>query len=102
MMVITRWGDRKYLRIVVEHPHMKKLLLPAVITFAPFILSAYASNLTGDALALACEGNVPNMKKEKMSMSSFAMGILTGGTTQDSPSFRGQQLFVLPALQSKR
>ena len=44
---------------------MKKHFLATVITFASFVVPAHASNMTGDALALACEGNVPNMKREK-------------------------------------
>lgn len=44
---------------------MKKLLLSTVVGFAPFILPANAGDITVDALALACEGNVPNMKREK-------------------------------------
>jgi Rap1a immunity proteins len=46
-------------------PQMKKLLLAIVITFTPFILPAQASNLTGDALAFACQANVPDMKRDK-------------------------------------
>jgi hypothetical protein len=46
-------------------PHIKKLLLATVITFASFVVPAHASDLTGGALALACEGNVPGMKREK-------------------------------------
>jgi hypothetical protein len=44
---------------------MKKLLLAAVISIAPSKIPAYASDLTGEALALACMGNVPDMKREK-------------------------------------
>jgi hypothetical protein len=44
---------------------MKKLLLATAITFAPFIVPAHASDLTGDSLALACEGNLPDVKRQK-------------------------------------
>jgi Rap1a immunity proteins len=44
---------------------MKKLLLAIVITFVPLIIPAQASDLTGEALALACQGNVPNLKRHK-------------------------------------
>lgn len=44
---------------------MKRLILSTLVSFAPFILAAHASDLTGDSLALACEGNVPNMRREK-------------------------------------
>jgi hypothetical protein len=65
---------------------MKRLLLATVITFTPFILPAHASDLTGEALALACQGNVPDMKREKTQKNtpSFAMRILMDGTTQRS------------------
>jgi hypothetical protein len=43
---------------------MKTLLLAAVITFALFAVPAHATDLTGEALAFACEGNVPG-KGEK-------------------------------------
>jgi hypothetical protein len=44
---------------------MKRLLLATVITFAPFVVPAHATDLTGEALALACEGNVPGIKRGK-------------------------------------
>jgi Rap1a immunity proteins len=44
---------------------MKKLLLATVITFTPIILPAHGSPMTGEALAYACLGNVPDMKREK-------------------------------------
>jgi len=44
---------------------MKKLLLATVVTVTPFAVPAHGSNLTGEALALACWGNVPGMKRDK-------------------------------------
>jgi hypothetical protein len=46
---------------------MKNLLLATVITCARFIVPAHASDLTGEALAYACEGNVPDMKRGEKS-----------------------------------
>jgi hypothetical protein len=43
---------------------MKRLVLATAITLAPLV-PAHASSLTGEALALACEGNVPDMKRDK-------------------------------------
>jgi hypothetical protein len=45
---------------------MKRLFVANVIAIAPFsILQADATDLTGKALAYACEGNVPDIKREK-------------------------------------
>jgi hypothetical protein len=86
----------KGIRGKVENPTSVPFEVPAP--------PAHASEITGEVLALACSGNVPGMKREKTPKStpSFAMRILMHGTTQELLSFRGQQLFVLPRLQSKR
>jgi hypothetical protein len=44
---------------------MKKLILFIAVGFAPFVLPTQAGAMTADVLAYACEGNVPNTKKEK-------------------------------------
>jgi hypothetical protein len=44
---------------------MKRLLLATAITFAPFIIPAHASGIAAEALACACRGNVPDLKREK-------------------------------------
>jgi hypothetical protein len=61
---LSRSHDRRVLK-PAEEATMKMLLLATVIAFAPFMLPAHASNLTGDALALACSANVPDLKKDK-------------------------------------
>jgi hypothetical protein len=44
---------------------MKRPLLATAIILAPLITLAHASNITDEALAYACKGNVPGLKKEK-------------------------------------
>jgi hypothetical protein len=44
---------------------MRSLLLAIVMTFSPFIVPAHATDVTGGALAFACLGNVPNVKRRK-------------------------------------
>lgn len=83
---------------------MKKLLLATLITFTPFILPAHASNLTGEALALACQGNVPDMKRAKNTEEYVKLcnAYINGWDDARLLSFRGQQHIVLFALRSKR
>ena len=81
---------------------MKQLLLAIVIiALTPLLHPAHASNLTGDALAFACQSNVPDMKKTQSQKNtpSFAIRILMDGTMRDLLSYREQQHIVLLALQ---
>jgi hypothetical protein len=82
---------------------MKKLLLATVITFAPFILPAHASDVTGELLAYACEGNVPGMKREKDTEKKlhFCNGYINGWDDARFAFLQGTRTFCPPAMTVK-
>ena len=44
---------------------MKKLNLVSIIAFALLPVPAHATDLTGEVLAMACEGNMPGKESKK-------------------------------------
>ena len=82
---------------------MKKLLLATVITFTPFILPAYASDLTGEALALACSANVPDLKRDKKSkeFAQFCNTYINGWDDAEFAFLQGTETYCPPTITVK-
>jgi hypothetical protein len=82
---------------------MKKLLIVTVITFAPFIVSAYADGITGEALAYACAGNVPGAKREKNTADyvKFCNTYITGWDDARFAFLQGTRTYCPPNITSR-
>jgi Rap1a immunity proteins len=78
---------------------MKKLLLAIV----PFIVPAHASDLTGEALALACEGNVPGMKRDKNAeaYATFCNAYINGWDDARFAFLHGTRTYCPPTITVK-
>jgi hypothetical protein len=82
---------------------MNKLLLAAVITLTPFMLPAHASDLTGEALALACASNVPDIKnnKNKEEYSKFCNAYINGWDDARFAFLQGTRTYCPPRITVK-
>jgi hypothetical protein len=80
---------------------MKWLILTIAITFA--LIPAHASNITGEALAHACKGNVPDLKKEKDTEENAALcnSYIYGWDDARFAFLQGTTTFCPPQLTAK-
>jgi hypothetical protein len=101
---LKRLDDHYYTQqCLVLGAHMKRLLLATAITFAPFIIPADASGIAAEALAYACRGNVPDLKREKDTEENAALcnAYISGWDDARFAFLQGTTTSVLPKLLSK-
>jgi hypothetical protein len=74
-----------------------------VITFVPFMVPAHAGDVTGEALAYACEGNVPDLKREKNTEEyvKFCNAYITGWDDARFAFLQGTRTYCPPRLTVK-
>jgi hypothetical protein len=83
---------------------MKKLLLTTAIMFAPFIVPAHAGDvITGEVLAFACRGNVPDLEKDKKTEEyvGFCNAYLHGWDDARFAFLQGTTTFCPPSVSYK-
>jgi Ssp1 endopeptidase immunity protein Rap1a len=82
---------------------MKKLLITTVIVCAPLIVPAQASDMTGELLAFACRGNVPNLERDKDTeeYAKFCNAYLHGWDDARFAFLKGTTTFCPPTVTYK-
>ena len=77
--------------------------LIAMLAVLMMALPSHATDLTGEALALACEGNVPNMQTPKNSERyvQFCNAYINGWDDARFAFFRGRATYCPPRITAK-
>ena len=83
-------------------PAMRALFLAGAMTLS-LSVPGNASNLTGEALALACAGNVPGLKKEKATeqYARFCNAYINGWDDARFAFLQGTRTYCPPGLTVK-
>lgn len=75
-----------------------KMLFATMIAFPLFVFQSHASDLTGEALAFSCQGNVPGLKREKNTDQyvKFCNGYINGWDDARFAFLRGTKTYCAP------